>query len=120
MPFYTDERIKDGKRFQTWSHINLLSEHVTELEFQDRSSGNLEPQFSTRGQFCSPGTLGTGCLETFLVVPLGTGGLYWYLEGLLEDLQWLRLCTSSVRGVGLIPGWGTEIPYATWCSQKMK
>ena len=86
MPFCTDERIKDGKAFKTWSHINLLSEHVTELEFQDRSSGNLEPQFSARGPFCSPGTLGMGCLETFLVVPLGTGGLYWHLEGPLGDL----------------------------------
>lgn len=38
MPFCTDERIRNGKAFKTWSHINLLSEHVTEPEFQDRSS----------------------------------------------------------------------------------
>lgn len=54
MPFCIDERIKDGKAFKTRSHINLLREHMTELEFQDRSSGNLEPQFSARGGNSAP------------------------------------------------------------------
>ena len=27
-------------------------------------------------------------------------------------VQWLRLHTSLVRGVGLSPGWGTKIPHA--------
>ena len=27
-------------------------------------------------------------------------------------VQWLRLCTSSVGGMGLIPGWGTKFPQA--------
>ena len=30
-------------------------------------------------------------------------------------VQWLRLCTSNARGVGLIPGQETKIP---WCGQK--
>ena len=33
-------------------------------------------------------------------------------------VQWLRLCTSNVGGLGSIPGWGTKIPCAIWYSQK--
>ena len=35
-------------------------------------------------------------------------------------VQWLRLCVSNVRGVGLIPGEGVIIRYhmLCWCSQK--
>ena len=33
---------------------------------------------------------------------------------------WLRLCASTAGGTGLIPGQGTKIPHATWCSQKQK
>ena len=33
-------------------------------------------------------------------------------------VQWLELCTSTAGGTGLMPGWGTEIPHATWCSRK--
>ena len=34
------------------------------------------------------------------------------------EVQWLRLCFHfGVRG--LIPGWGTNIPHATWCGQKL-
>ena len=29
----------------------------------------------------------------------------------------LRYCTSSVGDPGSIPGWGTKVPHATWCSQ---
>ena len=64
-----------------------------------------------------------GCLETFLVVPLETGGLYWHLEGPLGDLPSgpvVKTLGFQCKGCGSIPGWGTEIPYATWCSQKMK
>ena len=27
-------------------------------------------------------------------------------------VQWFKLCTSTARGMGLIPGWGTKIPHA--------
>ena len=27
---------------------------------------------------------------------------------------------SPAGGAGLIPDWGTEIPHATWCGQKVK
>ena len=33
-------------------------------------------------------------------------------------VQWLRLCTSNAGGMGSIPGQGTKIPHAAWCSQK--
>jgi len=35
-------------------------------------------------------------------------------------VQWLRLCTSSVGGTGLIPGLGTKTPHALWHGQKKK
>ena len=35
-------------------------------------------------------------------------------------VQWLRLCVSNARGVGLIPGQGTKIPHAIQCGQKKK
>ena len=33
-------------------------------------------------------------------------------------VQWLRLHTSTIAGVSLIPGQGTKIPHAPWHSQK--
>ena len=32
----------------------------------------------------------------------------------------IKPCTSVVKGTGLIPGWGTEIPHAVRCNQKKK
>ena len=34
--------------------------------------------------------------------------------------QWLELRTLTTEGLGSIPGWGTKIPQAMWCSQKEK
>ena len=34
--------------------------------------------------------------------------------------QWFRLHASTAGGTGLIPGWGTKIPHATRCGQKLK
>ena len=30
-------------------------------------------------------------------------------------VQWLRLHPSNEVGVGLVPGWGTNIPHAVGC-----
>ena len=35
-------------------------------------------------------------------------------------IQGLRLCASTVRGMGSSPGWGTKILHAAWGSQKKK
>ena len=35
-------------------------------------------------------------------------------------VQWLRLCPSTLGATGSIPAWGTKIPYALWCSQKLE
>ena len=35
-------------------------------------------------------------------------------------VQWLRLCASTARGMGSIPGWGTKILHALQCGQKKK
>ena len=35
-------------------------------------------------------------------------------------VQWLRLCTSTAGGMGLIPGRGTKIPHATHGQKKKK
>ena len=43
-----------------------------------------------------------------------------YNWGTSLAIQWLKLCTSSVRAVGLIPGWGTKISHATKQGQKRK
>ena len=32
-------------------------------------------------------------------------------------VQWLRLYSFKARGTGLIPGWGTKIPHASWHGQ---
>ena len=32
-------------------------------------------------------------------------------------VQWLRLRASNAGGAG--PGWGTKIPHAAWCGQKL-
>ena len=41
-------------------------------------------------------------------------------QGTSLVVQWLRLYTSKAGGTGLIPGWGTKIPYAMWHGQKIK
>ena len=33
-------------------------------------------------------------------------------------VQWLGLHASTAKGTGSIPGQGTKIPQAVWCSQK--
>jgi len=38
--------------------------------------------------------------------------------GTLLEVQWLRFCTSTAGGMGLNPGWGIKIPYATHQGQK--
>ena len=40
--------------------------------------------------------------------------------GDLLVVQWFRLCASNAGGMGLIPGWGTKIPHATWRGKKKK
>ena len=42
------------------------------------------------------------------------------IEGLGNSLvlRWLGPCAFTADGPGLIPGWGTKIPLATWCSWK--
>ena len=35
-------------------------------------------------------------------------------------VQRLRLLISDAGNVGSIPGWGSEIPQAAWCGQKVK
>ena len=34
--------------------------------------------------------------------------------GTFLAVQWLRLCTSTAGGVGVIPGWGTKLSYTAW------
>ena len=31
-------------------------------------------------------------------------------------IEWLRLGACTTRGMGSIPGQGTKIPHATWCT----
>ena len=40
--------------------------------------------------------------------------------GVSLAIQWLRLCTSIIGGMGSIPGWGTKIPHAAWRGQKKR
>ena len=35
-------------------------------------------------------------------------------------VQWLRLCPSTARDTGSIPGQGTKIPHAAWCEKERK
>ena len=37
-----------------------------------------------------------------------------------QKIQWLRLCASTARGAGSIPGRTTEIPYAVSAVKKKK
>ena len=43
-----------------------------------------------------------------------------YIQGTSLAVQWLRLCASTVGGMGSIPGWGTKIQHAMRCSPKKK
>ena len=35
-------------------------------------------------------------------------------------VQWLRLGAFTAVGLSSVPGWGTKIPQAVWCSKKKK
>ena len=41
-------------------------------------------------------------------------------SGVFLVVQWLRLHVSTSRGMGLIPGWGTTIPYTMAKKKKKK
>lgn len=45
---------------------------------------------------------------------VGQNGIQRLIGGTSLAIQWLRLCTSNVRGLALIPGWGTKISFAMW------
>ena len=45
---------------------------------------------------------------------------FWSNAGTSLAVQWLRLCTSTAGGMGLIPGQGTKIPHAAPCGQKKR
>ena len=36
------------------------------------------------------------------------------------ELPWLRLLTSTVRGMGSVPDWRTDVPRGTWHGHKKK
>ena len=38
----------------------------------------------------------------------------------LVKATYLFVCASKAGGTGSTPGWGTKIPHATWCGQKIK
>ena len=42
-----------------------------------------------------------------------------WCRGISLEVQWLRLCTSIVGGVGLIPGWRTRSLHAVKHGQKI-
>ena len=57
-----------------------------------------------------------------------TSVLYWkgeethittFWTGTSQVVQWLRHLASTAGGMGSIPGWGTEIPHAVSCGQKI-
>ena len=83
--------------------------------------------------FPPPGDLpDTGIKPVSLVSPELEGGFFttsanWeahvflhsvLIEGLGNSLvvQWLGPCAFTADGPGLIPGWRTKLPLATWCS----
>ena len=85
--------------------------------------------------FPPPGDLlDTGIKPVSLVSPELEGGFFttsanWeahvflhsvLIEGLGNSLvvQWLGPCAFTADGPGLIPGWRTKLPLATWCSWK--
>ena len=43
-----------------------------------------------------------------------------YLGGTSLVVQWLGLHALTAKGLCTIPGQGTKIPQAAWCSQKEK
>ena len=40
------------------------------------------------------------------------------IRGTSLVVQWLGLCASTAGGTGLIPGWGTRTPNASWSGKK--
>ena len=57
-------------------------------------------------------------------LPLSHPGVTINLSSISKDgtslvVQWLRLHTTNIGSLGLIPDWWTKNPHATWCSQKI-
>ena len=76
----------------------------------------------------TPGAAAPSCyeccskLKTTVQIEGEKAGLrpLWLLQQKYSSLvaQWLRIHTSTARGMGLISGWGTKIQHAVQCSQK--
>ena len=61
------------------------------------------------------------CIDPVLVSSLILLLIHLHNKNLLWDFPRspvVKTPAPSARGVGLILGGGTEIPHATWCSQK--
>ena len=75
----------------------------------------------------SPG-LPSPLADSFWGHAFGHQPLFFFLISAIKKIyigtslvvQWLRLCTSTAGGAGLIPGQGTVIPSAVHCGQKKK
>ena len=68
------------------------------------------------------------CFLTCIQVSQEAGKLVWYSQlfknstvcGTSLAVKWLRLCASTARGAGSIPGQGTKIPHALCYGQNIK
>ena len=67
--------------------------------------------------------MGWGTVYSWELGQLGlkdsTCSLHIMRRGASQEIKRLRLQASAAGGVGLIPGWGTEIPRAEQCGQKI-
>ena len=105
------------------SHVQLFATpwtgaHQSPLSRQEYWSGLLLPStgdLPDQGiEPTSPASLCTGRRNS---LPLCLHLKYIHRTSLA--VQWLRLHAANAGGVGLIPGWGTKIPHAALCGQKI-
>ena len=73
----------------------------------------------SRGHFSLPSLRGGGLVGPERVITSSQWPEFWHLalsqerRGTSLAAWWLRLCASTTRGPGSIPGWRTKIPQAT-------
>ena len=107
--------------------IRIKSPHWSNLILR-REHNSLEPGHSIEGLspdgLCNPGQ---GTQPSLLLQQLNMEKRHAFLTVL--RIKWRdfpgssvvkRLWASTAGGMGLIPGWGTKIPHATWHGQKTK
>jgi len=100
------------KSINRWTDGNVVQRH-SEILSRHRKEQNMPFIARTDTEIITPSEVGQKEKNKCHMISL-LCGIWNMTQGNSLAIQWLRLCTSTVETMGLIPGQGTKILHVTW------